>query len=53
MSWKLPWIDCSVKTNHFFVTDKSECTGWICENFPTFSDVYTDVGWLNTSVVCS
>ena len=35
-SWveALPWIDCSSQDRSFFVTDKSECTGWICEKLP-------------------
>ena len=31
----------------FFVTEISDCSGWICEIFPHIIDVYTDVGWLN------
>ena len=36
----------------FSVTKKVSVSGWICENFPNhYGDVYTNVGWLNTSVV--
>ena len=36
----------------FFVTDKSE-QGEFVKNFPSFGKVYTDVGWLYTSIIGS
>ena len=36
----------------FLVTDKSE-QGEFVKIFPTFVKVYTDVGWLNTSIIGS
>ena len=50
MSWNL---DGSSDDQSFFVTVQSECNELMCQHFHTFGNVYTDVEWLNTSVVCS
>ena len=44
----------SKRTSGQVETDKKCSVNWVFVNiFNTFGDVYTDVEWLNTSVVCS
>ena len=54
-SWveSLPLIDCSVKISIFCKRQTVRVLDEFVKMSPTFGYVYTDVGWLNTSIVCS